>query len=288
MLPFAEDLDAEKIHVQAPSDIIFLCGGLISDLAQATPLSLRDAFYKIIDNPVLRDRELILAENVTKELLFFDKYRDILALETDLAQIVELILLFCESEGSLAELGAFSVIDEIASRLFVVVRAEHWESDSFIKLGPLRKIEIKYSRDSIFVVHDDQIGLRRHSAADVDKDKLKKLLDEPLRKRLGRVKEPTTFDPNRSGHLIKLIVGFVQEYGALDVNEIQDLLELFNIPNISIEDIRRFAMCSNTVGWTKEVPRGSRDYIVAANTRVSNWRRNDASPPDQRHAIAQT
>ena len=107
MLPFADDLDAEKIHVQVPTQVIFLCGGRISSLADKTPLSLRDAFYKINDNPVLRKRDLILAEDITAQLAVFDKYKDILEFETDLAQIVELIILFCESEGSLAEFGAF-------------------------------------------------------------------------------------------------------------------------------------------------------------------------------------
>jgi hypothetical protein len=106
VLPYSQDLDADKIHVQAASDVIFLCGGPLSDLSEAVPLSLRDAFLKIIDYPLLRDRVLIQAEDITKDFLFFDYYDNILDFEADLAQIVELILLFCESEGSLAELGA--------------------------------------------------------------------------------------------------------------------------------------------------------------------------------------
>jgi hypothetical protein len=90
VLPYATDLDAEKIHVQAPSSIIFLCGGQLSDISEATPLSLRDAFLKILDNPILRARDLILAEEITQDFSFFDKYSDILEFETDFAQIVEL------------------------------------------------------------------------------------------------------------------------------------------------------------------------------------------------------
>jgi hypothetical protein len=100
VLPYATDLDAEKIHVQAPSNIVFLCGGQISSISEVTPLSLRDAFLKILENPVLRGRDLILAEDITQNISFFEKYSDILEFETDFAQIVELIILFCESEGS--------------------------------------------------------------------------------------------------------------------------------------------------------------------------------------------
>jgi len=117
VLPYSEDLDAEKIHVQAASDVIFLCGGPFSNLSIPTPLSLRDAFLKILDYRPLRDKVLIQAEDITQDYAFFDYYDNILDFETDLAQIVELIILFCESEGSLAELGAFAMIDEIAQRL---------------------------------------------------------------------------------------------------------------------------------------------------------------------------
>src|SRR3954451_3527736 len=43
VLPFAEDLDAAKIHVQAPTAVVFLCGGQCSDIGVRIPLSLRDA-----------------------------------------------------------------------------------------------------------------------------------------------------------------------------------------------------------------------------------------------------
>src|SRR6185295_12911360 len=107
---------------------------------------------------ILKGRDLIQAEEITSDFLFFKKYDNILDFETDLAQIVELIILFCESEGSLAELGAFAMIDEIAQRLFVVVRQKHWNASSFIKLGPLRRVERKYGRETVCVVDDDDVG----------------------------------------------------------------------------------------------------------------------------------
>jgi hypothetical protein len=266
-LPFAEDLDAERIHVQSASDIIFLCGGQRSDVSQPTPLSLRDAFLKILDNPVLRRRDLIQAEDITDNISFFNKYEDILEFETDIAQIVELIILFCESEGSLAELGAFAMIEEIASRLFVVVREKHWNIDSFIKLGPLRRIEKKYGRGSIFLIDDLEVGMRGDSAEHVKKDVLRALLSEPISLRLQRPREPSTFDANRPGHVIKLIVGLVQEYGALEVDEIVDLLRVLNVIK-DLADVHRYLLCAQAVGWLKEISKGSSDYFVAVNTKL--------------------
>ena len=172
MLPYSQDLDADRIHVQAASDVVFLCGGPYSDISDPTPLSLRDAFIKIVDYEPFKEKILIQAEEITSGYSFFDHYDNILDFETDLAQIVELIILFSESEGSLAELGAFAMIDEIAQRLFVIVRQVHWQSHSFIRLGPLQRIERKYGREYIYVVDDDDIGMRHDTAEFINKTAL--------------------------------------------------------------------------------------------------------------------
>lgn len=231
-------------------------------------MSIRDAFLKIaVGNPIPADRDLILAEEVTDTISFFHKYDDVLEFETDLAQIVELIVLFCESEGTLSALGAFAMIDEIASRLFVIVREKHWNKQSFIKLGPLRRIEKKYGRDAIFIIEDDDIGMRGGSPALIDKDALKKLLAEPIALQLTRPNEPSTFDGSRAGHLIKLVVGLVQEYGALLVDEIVQLLATLTVTKTSLE-VERYLLCAKAVGWLKEVSRGSNDYFAAVATKL--------------------
>jgi hypothetical protein len=266
VLPFSEDFDAEKIHVYSATEVVFLCGGPFSLLSEPIPLSLRDAFLKISDYAPLRDRVLLQAEEITSAFSFFEHYDNILDFETDLAQVVELIILFCESEGSLAELGAFAMIDEIAQRLFVIVRHDHWRENSFVKLGPLRRIHNKYGRASIYVIEENDIGMRGNDASRVDKAVLANLLSVPLARRLQRARDPSTFDPSRSGHVIKLIVGLVQEYGALDIDEIISLLVLLNAARTD-QQVRGYLLCGESVGWLKKVSRGSSDYFVAVRTR---------------------
>jgi hypothetical protein len=269
VLPYSLDLDATRIHVQAASDVVFLCGGPYSDLSDPIPLSLRDVFLKIIDFEPLRKRVVINAEQITRQYSFFDYYSNILDFETDLAQIVELIILFSESEGSLAELGAFAMIDEIAQRLFVIVRQKYWDADppSFIRLGPLRRIERKYGRESIHVLEDTDIGMRDGMAASVNKTALSDLLNKPLTLRINRPRDPTTLDARRSGHVIKLIVGLVQEYGALDASEIADLLRLLNSERTPSE-IQGYLLCAEAVGWLKKLSKGSIDFFVAKKTSL--------------------
>ena len=261
MVPFFEDLSVEKLHVQAPTEIIFLCGGPYTDLAVVGTKSMRDAFRKIASHPALGKREIVLAEDFTNLSVFSAYYEDILEFETDLAQITELIILFCESAGSFTELGSFASAPEIAARLLVVIRDFHWKADSFIKLGPLRFLLRCYER-SVFVLEDELVGILGDSVDKIDLQNFKVALDEPLRARLSGAKEPSTFDPNRTGHVIKLIVGLIQEYGALELTEILELLVVFGI-QIDEKRLRAYLLCATTVEWVFEQKRGFRDFIIA-------------------------
>jgi hypothetical protein len=59
----------------------------------------------------------------------------------------------------------------------------------------------------------------------------------------------------------------VQEYGALNVGEIEALLQLFNAMR-SAKEIQGYLLCAEAVGWLEKVSKGSNDYFVAKNTRM--------------------
>lgn len=261
MVPFVEDLSVEKLHVQAPTEIIFLCGGPYTAISESGTVSMRDAFRKVSAHPALGSRDIVLAEDFTRLSVFSAHYEDILEFETDLAQITELIILFCESAGSFTELGSFASAPEIAARLLVFIRDHHWKQDSFIKLGPLRFLMRCFER-SVFVIEDSVVGIIGDSVEKIDLDRFKAALDEPLRARISEVKEPSTFDPTRTGHVIKLIVGLVQEYGALEVTEILELLPVFGV-HIDKRRLGAYLLCASTVEWIEEQKKGFRDFIVA-------------------------
>jgi hypothetical protein len=261
MVPFVEDLNVEKLHVQAPSEIIFLCGGPYTDVSTNGTASMRDAFLKVSSHPALGGRDIVVAEDFTRLSLFSAHYDDILEFETDLAQITEIILLFCESAGSFTELGSFASIPEIASRLLVIIRDSHWANDSFIKLGPLRFL-LRRDDSSVFVIEDAVVGMVKDSVGNIDLDKFKEIIDEPLRARLTKAKEPSTFDAQRAGHVIKLIVGLVQEYGALEFNELVEILPAFGV-NLDQRRIKSYILCATSVDWIVQEKKGFRDFIIA-------------------------
>jgi hypothetical protein len=265
--PFVEYLDTTSIRVQAPTDVIFLCGGQITDLAKPAPASLRDAFLKIADNPLgRRRRELVLAEDVNVSYLSRPTYSDLLAFETDFAQICELIILFSESEGSLAELGAFAMVEEIATRLLVVVRDKHFQQNSFIKLGPLLSLQNRRGEEAVYVVDDDDIGMQGDSCAAVNLEVLKDRMARAIDRRLSEIKEPSRFDAARSGHLIKIIVGFIQEFGGLTIEEICELLRQLNVIK-SPAEVDALLLCAEAVSWVKQERKGYATYFFAQKGR---------------------
>jgi hypothetical protein len=153
-------------------------------------------------------------------------------------------------------------------RLFVVIREEHWNEPSFVKLGPLRRIEREVGREAIHVIADHDVGLEGKSAAKVDKKKLVEMLEGPLERRVNTVREPTTFDPRRAGHVIKLIVGLVQEYGALTLREISWLLKVLGAEK-SDDQIRGYLCCAAAVDWLTTVSKGTNDYYVQTASSIA-------------------
>lgn len=274
MLPLVEDLSVKGLHVRSPTNVVFLCGGPYSERGKGRIKSLRDAFLRVSLHPALADSEVILAETFTKQFEFSSRYTDILQFEADLAQIAELIILFCESEGSFAELGAFAHDDEISKRLLVVIRERYANSGSFISLGPIARLR-NQSDNSVYTVDDTVLGTRGKSYADISLDELKRSLDTPLKLRLENSREPSTFNRKRDGHLIKLIVGLVQDYGALTEKEIQCAL---NSLGMSIRPVRlgAYLLCAKAVGWLELQETGFGRYFVpkvespAADFRVSS------------------
>ena len=75
------------------------------------------------------------------EWWFFSGYKDLLAFERDACYLAQAIILFAESPGALAELGAIASEDSLAPYTFVVSEEKYAKENSFLRHGPLKRIE---------------------------------------------------------------------------------------------------------------------------------------------------
>lgn len=237
----------------------------MTSVSDPVPVSIRDAFYKITDNPTFAQADLIRAEDTSAYYIRAAAYADLLQFETDLAQICDLILLFCESESSFSELGAFAMVDEIADKLLVIIQSQYYREETFITLGPIAALKNRHD-SAVYVIDDSDVGIVGNSFSLIDKNVLRDRLKSPIEMRLTQVREHTRFEANRSGHIIKLIVGLVQEFGALSRTEILRLLPVFDV-SCNADRLSGYILCASAVGWIAEDRKGSIDYCFSLSNK---------------------
>ncbi|WP_337828348.1 retron St85 family effector protein [Pseudonocardia sp. TMWB2A] len=260
LFEFLAQLDLSDIRVRAPSKIILLCGGQMSNKHEDAPLSLRDVFFKIVDSPIPKDSTLFRAEDVNAFYIKSAKYDDLLKFENDLAQICELILLFCESEGSFSELGSFASNEEISSRTLVVIQDEFFNDEkSYIRLGPLQAL-LNDDDSAVVTYSKNQLGIVGTNVSNANRQALGALLKERIARRLSSIDRHTTLSILREGHAIKALVGFAQELGALQRDEMLLALQHIGI-DINDDQLSRYILCAESVTWLRENRTGDRRLI---------------------------
>lgn len=129
---FLDKLSCDNLRIVKFPEIVLLCGGPIST---ENVISFRNFLFK---NDL--STKYLFPENI-KEWNQDNLYTDLLTFEEDLAMIISAVVLFVESAGAIAELGAFSKIASINSKLLVIMDTVHYNNDSFIKLGPIKYLE---------------------------------------------------------------------------------------------------------------------------------------------------
>src|SRR5579871_634344 len=107
IVSFLKSVDIPQCRVQNTPRFIFLCGGMTRTSGRHYA-SARDYFFRYIKaNDTALLKRVRLAESINN---WFDNdiFEDLLELEVILADCSDLTLLFVESPGSIAELGAFA------------------------------------------------------------------------------------------------------------------------------------------------------------------------------------
>jgi hypothetical protein len=113
---------------------VFLCGGEVSN-SQNARSKMADVFSKY------PRYELLYPEDLFDDLLAGQGQHSLLKLENILAESVDAIVLFPESPGSFAELGAFSNNEHLARKMVVVGNNKFKSDKSFINYGPNRLVK---------------------------------------------------------------------------------------------------------------------------------------------------
>lgn len=136
MLPYdsiAKFIQSGKCFLRQDASIVFLCGRDIKSKASKRRLFLEYACRHIQGFHFLLAEDLFAATE--------RREKDLLTIEKKLTQYSDCIIIILESESAFAELGAFAVHDELCPIILPVNNKEYLHSPSFIKHGPLEKID---------------------------------------------------------------------------------------------------------------------------------------------------
>ncbi|MBZ0099077.1 MAG: retron St85 family effector protein, partial [Taibaiella sp.] len=127
----AKDLKSLRSYLRRDSSIVFVCG---ADPKLAG--SCRSKFLKYAEKH-LANYDFFIAEDL---LNIKSVDSDLLSIEDKLAQFSDCVILFLESPGAFAELGAFANKSNLTSILLAVNDSAYSGARSFINDGPINKI----------------------------------------------------------------------------------------------------------------------------------------------------
>ena len=160
-------LDAVKMGTSRVVNLprlIFLCGGAIPDEPNRRPSQLNRLLARFgLRRPkrppdvylsarhYIRDHLQKSHPSVAGRVRMADDirnwsengvYNNLVIFERHLAALADVVVIFVESAGSIAELGAFSHVDDLRTKILAFVQNSHYDDKrSYIKLGPLAYLE---------------------------------------------------------------------------------------------------------------------------------------------------
>ncbi|MHB1266138.1 MAG: retron St85 family effector protein [Acidithiobacillus ferriphilus] len=160
----------------------------------------------------------------------FSGYDNLLTFERDACHLARAVILFPESPGSLAELGALAVDDSIVDRLLVVVQSQYLEPDrreSFLNLGPLKRAEARHNRCVISA----------RTPKELPADDFETVI-EFVNARLPRARNTEGLRAENPTHRLLLIADLVDLLLIVRPNELLAALHYFGV-NISMPELER-------------------------------------------------
>lgn len=205
------------------SNIIFVCGG-----NQKDHLRMR---FRTYCNDNMLNYHILFPEDALSNFFSeaLDEPFDIADFEKLIGQLSQAIVIFPEAPGSYAETGYFSAIEDLRKQSILVLDTKFQGSDSFISLGPAKKID----SDSIYrpVVNMDY----ENPDFDIIASRTRKLNTKKTRKDLNI----TNYKSLHEFELFSLIHGIVDLRSIATLDDVTYILRGMFSSHVSLSSIRK-------------------------------------------------
>jgi hypothetical protein len=256
--------------VQTDSPVVLLCGGRVetkssADASDPPIQSLRHAIsLEFSKFELFRPEEITTWQNDAV-------FRNLVDFETELAAICSLVVIILESAGSIAELGAFSQLEELRNKLVVIKSSFFSEKDykdSFINLGILRYIQEK-NRDGIKVYPWD-IGNPEAIEKEIIQDALKGIEDSLL-----IIPDTQVLKIDREAHATTVVCELIRIFVALKRNEILNYVRTLGF-TMDDKKLRRKLFLLENFQLVKVVEYDGTDYYCRTESTYHKLRLSTA------------
>lgn len=192
------------------SNIVFVCGG-------TEPHHMRKRFQadfgELLPGYQFFEPEFAMRTYWT---LGDDKPFDIATFEELVGELSHSIIIFPEAPGSLAETGYFSAKPELAQKILLAINNQHLAKDSFISIGPAKKIaDVSLFQPNIEMDYDHPDFARV----------AQRILDRAPLHTNRRALEIKPFADMQSFELFAIIQCFVSLLGIATVEDIEYFLK---------------------------------------------------------------
>lgn len=190
----------------------------------------------------------------------FEGYKNLVEFEIEAGCVSRAIVLFSEGPGAFAELGAFCMDPILRERLFIVIEKKHYKNDSFIRLGPIKRIEDDFPEHAICVV-DEMTPPEKFKAHIED-------VLAALSEKLDSGHKSQAFDPDRTRDHYLLVADLVDLFCALTLSEIRELISHAGV-DIELSRIKAILRQLKLFELVSEVEITTKRYFVAVKSTNS-------------------
>ena len=264
VVDFAKSLRIDRCKIQQTPSLIFLCGGKTAE--DGPYKSARDYFNRHLKRkkPAIAAR-VKLAEEVNEQFQRGNAFTDLLELENYLAHLADITVLFVESPGSIAELGAFANSDVIRPKTLVVLNSSHEPDGSFISNGPIRKLSNENENHVHYYTWDpDDLNseLTKAEFAELTRE-LVTFLEEKIE--AARPRQPSLKTAER-GHALLLLADLIRMPGVATTSELLECLSALRF-KVDRAILKRYLSILQSVGFVIAHPRSNQTFFVRTSER---------------------
>jgi hypothetical protein len=223
---------------------------------EGAALSLRD--YLCRKKKMNLRANVVFAESATQ--LYRDThYEDLISFEEDIARVASLVFIIAESPGSLAELGAFSMNPTISDNLRVIVQSQYADAESFIRYGPIQKIQNDNDDNVAFYPWGmSKRGTVIARSADPHYMSMKTYIVDGL----DRSPKSKLFSADMSVRQFYIVYWVLYHAYAASLGVLHDAVCKM-LPTISVKQLKNILYCLKLVGWVAREPYANKDYYFA-------------------------